>query len=245
MLNRIGSIALALAVLTGTPSIVAQEVPDEETPTTFRGFFMIGWQKLDLDELNSRMVPNGFPSLSENLLSLGGGGWGWKDRFLIGGEGHALLGPDEATADGAYKTQMAGGYGQLDLGYRIYTGERLNVAPVLGLGGGVVSIDLFERSSPTFDEILSDPLTGTHLSASGFHFDVSVAIDARLTRRVKEDGDEDGFAIGFRAGYAFSPGDWDWELNDQTELPGGPQLGISGPYVRFMLGGWSRDSGGG
>lgn len=244
MFGRVASVVLTLTLLTGASTSVAQEVQREEVPGTFRGFFMIGWQRLDLDELNTRMVLSGFPSISEDLVSLGGGFWGWKERVLIGGEGHVLLGSDEVTSDGAFKTRMSGGYGQLDLGYRIYAADRLNVAPIVGLGGGSVSVDLIERSSPVFDEVLGDPLTGAHLSASGFRIDLSVAMDVQLTRRVKEDDSEDGFAVGLRAGYAFSPGGWDWRLNDETDLPGGPGIGLGGPYVRLMVGGWGRDANG-
>lgn len=243
MFERVASVVLTLTALTGASSVVAQDVQREVIPNTSRGFFMVGWQQLDLDELNDRMAPNGFPSLSEDLVSLGGGFWRWKTRFLIGGEGHVLLGPDRTTSDGTFKTRMSGGHGQLDLGYSIYTADRLTVTPMVGLGGGSVSVDLIERSSPVFDDVVGDPRRGAHLSASGFRIDLSVAVDVRLTRRVKDDDSEDGFAIGLRTGYAVSPGGWDWKLNDETDVPGGPQIGISGPYVRVMLGGWGRDAG--
>lgn len=105
-----------------------------------------------------------------------------------------------------------------------------------------MSVELVERGSPTFDDVLDDPLTSTRLTASGFLFDLSVAVDVRVTRSEDEDeeGGEGGFALGIRAGYAHSPGDWDWKVNDDVDAPGGPQMGISGIYLRLMLGGWGR-----
>jgi hypothetical protein len=244
MFKRIAGVALACSAFIGAGDLTAQDDVGAETPGTGQGFFMIGWQKLDLDELNERLIAAGFPSMSEDFLSLGGGGWWMGDRFLIGGEGHALLGSDETTSGGGFKTRIEGGYGQLDLGFPVYRGDRLDVAPILGIGGGSVSVDLLERGSPLFDDVLTDPRTGARLTAEGFNLDLSVAVTWRLTRSVDDDGDEGGFAVGLRGGYAYSLGDWEWKLNDDTEVPGGPQLGTRGVYLRLMLGGWGRGSDG-
>jgi hypothetical protein len=228
-----------LAALIGAQPIVAQGSADDDTHTFGQGFFMIGWQQLDVDELNTRLEANGFPSLSENLLSLGGGGWAVKNDFLIGGEGHGLIGREETTSDGEFMTRLSGGYGQLDLGYRVFASERLGVSPILGIGAGAAAVDLVEvvdDASRTFDDVLSDPLTRTRLTAAGFLFDLSVMLDVRIARN----DDEGGFAFGTRVGYAYSPDGWDWQFNDGVEATGGPDVGIRGFYVRVMVGGWNR-----
>jgi hypothetical protein len=231
---------LMVGVAIGAQSVAAQGPIVVERPPTVKGFFMVGWHGLDLGDLNDRMSVNGFPSSSENVLSLGGGGWVIKNRFLIGGEGHALLGSEETTTDGAFETRLNGGYGQLDLGYRAYSTERLDVYPIIGLGGGTISVDLIERGTPTFDEILADPLTSTKLTADGFLLDLSVAMDVRLTMSDEEDGGQNGLAVGLRAGYTYSPNDWDWKVNNDTDAPGGPEIGVRGAYLRLMFGGWGR-----
>ena len=42
--------------------------------------------------------------------------------------------------------------------------------------------------------------------------------------------------LGLRAGWVLSPIDGHWQLHEQ-DVAGGPELGIDGPYVRFMIGG--------
>ena len=43
-----------------------------------------------------------------------------------------------------------------------------------------------------------------------------------------------------RTGYTFAPGDWTWRLGDETDLPGAPDVGLKGFYIRVMIGGWGR-----
>ena len=42
--------------------------------------------------------------------------------------------------------------------------------------------------------------------------------------------------LGLRAGYTVSPIKGDWTI-DEIEVTGAPQTGITGPYIRFMIGG--------
>ena len=44
---------------------------------------------------------------------------------------------------------------------------------------------------------------------------------------------------GVRAGYYFTPLKGDWMFN-QSNAAGGPDIGITGPYVQFMIGGGGR-----
>jgi hypothetical protein len=44
---------------------------------------------------------------------------------------------------------------------------------------------------------------------------------------------------GVRAGYNFAPLKGDWMFNQSTAA-GGPDIGITGPYVQFMIGGCNK-----
>ena len=45
-----------------------------------------------------------------------------------------------------------------------------------------------------------------------------------------------GFIIGIRAGYQLTPSKADWNLNN-FDIIGGSEIGMKGPFVRFMIGG--------
>ncbi|MGB9665157.1 MAG: hypothetical protein ACPL25_09620 [Ignavibacteria bacterium] len=52
------------------------------------GYFMVGIQKIDVKNLNSLLRNNNYPVLNESYPSIGGGGYGIINNFVIGGEGH-------------------------------------------------------------------------------------------------------------------------------------------------------------
>ena len=236
-----GFVVGALAIVFGlgfSPALLAQEDSATWRDIGGRGFFMIGYQALDLDDLNSRLVAAGLPQSSGDFLTLGGGGFATVGRLLIGGEGHGLLGSDERT--GATETRIAGGHGQFNLGYLVHSTNAVSVYPVLGIGWGEFSLDVVERGDVTFDDVLSDPDRGARTSADGFLLDASVGLEFRPAfGRFYERG-EGGFAIALRTGYTFAPGDWDWKLFAEDDVLNGPNIGVEGFYVRLGIGGWGR-----
>jgi hypothetical protein len=237
MLGRVVCLALVSTCLIHVQTVAAQDGERAEE-WTGEWVFMAGWQRLDVDGLNDRLRTSGFPSFPAGVLSLGGGGWAFKDRFLIGGNGHGLLARERMTSDGTFRANLAGGYGQVDLGYRLYTNERLDVYPIAGFGAGAMTLEIVEQGSATFDEILGNPLTMSRLSSWGFLFDLAAAADVRVTGAGEDEGTGEapggGFSMGIRVGYTFWPGDWEWDV------PGGPEFAVRGLYVRAMVGGWAR-----
>jgi len=238
MLYKTTHFVTLLALLFGCHTLSAQQSAENGEPTVGKGFFMVGWQQLDVDDLNDRLNGNGFPSFSPNMLTIGGGGWAtFGSGLVIGGEGHGLIGGKETTSDAILRSQLAGGYGMLNVGYRAYAGERMDVTPLVGFGVGALSMEVRKRGSLTFDDALADPLTGTSLSAGGFLFDVSAVAAVRVTGHADDgEGSAGGVSLGMRTGYAYSPADWDWKHGD-VDVPGGPGMGVRGFYVRLMIGG--------
>jgi hypothetical protein len=177
--------------------------------------------------------------MSGDYLTLGGGGYGARGRFLIGGEGHGLLGRSETTPGGARQLSTAGGYGLFRVGYLAVAGDALDLYPLLGIGGGGTSVKIAERDAPTFDEVLADPERSATLSTGMFLMDVAVAVSYRVAMGQREEG-EGGFLLGVQAGYTFAPGQASWTLDGINNVAAGPAYQIEGPYVRLSLGGWGR-----
>jgi hypothetical protein len=206
-----------------------------------RGFFQVGLLRLDLDDLNSDLTGAGYPSFDRDALTLGGGGYGSHGRLLIGGEGHAILGGDKTTTDGARRLSLGGGYGLFRVGYVAVSRGGLDVFPLLGIGGGAMSISIAERSAPTFDEVLTDPERAANLSTGMFLMDLALGANYRIAVS-GEDDDPGGFLIGVQVGYTFAPGSSSWTLDEVNNVAGGPELQIEGPYVRLSLGGWGSET---
>ena len=204
-----------------------------------RGFLLAGVRRLDLDDLNDRLVRHSYPALSGSMLSLGGAGWAVRGRLMIGGEGHGLIGSSKTTSNGALRTGLTAGYGMLDLGYRAYQRDELEIYPMLGLGAGGVVLQIAERSAPTFDDVLENPGRSARLSSAVFLLSPSVGLDYRFSGHRLRYG-QGGPAVGLRLGYIFSTTSGDWRLDDRNDVSNAPELGLGGPFITLMLGGWGE-----
>ncbi len=201
------------------------------------GYFMVGSSVIDLKALNSKLEEKGYPSLSDNLLSLGGGGYGIIGRVMIGGEGHGLIG--KGGTEKGYKTSVGGGYGFFNLGYVVYSRNNLKVYPLIGLGVGGMTFTIVEERSLSFDEILDDPKRGVWLSTGGFLLNLALGTEylLKLGEVEKEEG---GLILGARIGYVLAPFKDGWKM-DEIGVSGGPEASVAGPYLRLMIGGGGRE----
>jgi hypothetical protein len=206
-----------------------------------RGYFMVGKSFLDMDELNTRLKENGYATFSDSPVSLGAGGHGIvRDRFVIGGEGHALLSrTEESTIGGVdYGSRLSAGYGFFDVGVLAMRAGGLDVYPMLGLGGGGVSLDIRQSRIGSFEDLLEDPDRSATLSTWSFLINLGLGIDYLAVLGEGRNG-EGGIVIGLRSGYIFSPFNGDWDFKGET-LPGGPEPGLNGAYIRLTIGGGGR-----
>jgi hypothetical protein len=223
-----------LGLLVG-PCFSADESPNKGEG---RGYFMIGGNQLDMDDLNRRLMANGFTRFSDDYISLGGGGHAIvNERIIIGGEGHALLGRTKSSTvvNVDYGSKLSAGYGFFDLGYVVLRSGGFDAYPLLGIGGGGISMNFVESEVGSFDDVLQNPSRGSKLSTWDLLVSVGFGMDHLYVLGGNEQG-EGGLVLGLRAGYIFSPFEGDWKFEGET-LPGGPDFGITGPYIRLMIGG--------
>ena len=227
---RKGAALAAALLLAGTsPGIHAQE---GETRAG-HGYFLAGFHQLDLDELNQRLRGRGIPAFEDAFVTLGGGGHAEIGRLLLGGEGHALL--EQSETSGAYQRKLAGGLGFFDVGFVLARPERLRAYTLLGLGAGGINLKTYERQLPSFDEVLDEPRRASDVASGGVLAQLSLGADVLLRVRETPRG-TGGLTLGARVGYVFAPWVSEWQLNG-AEAPGGPEVGLGGPYLRISLGG--------
>lgn len=211
-----------------------------------RGAFQVGYQTPDIDGLNTALANSAFPGFDDGLVTLGGFGFITKGRLIIGGEGHGFLPREEDTADGAYRTRLSGGYGLFNLGYMAYSEDRLDVYPIVGVGGGAMQLDLIERGSPVFGDVLDNPGRSSRLMSDTWLLSAALGVDWRLggepgheTGEDDEAGERGGLFVGLRGGWMWAPGDINWELDELNDVAGGPNTAPTGFFVRVSVGGGS------
>lgn len=239
------TIAVSATTLAAMPA-TAQPVAPGDSVVEGRGYFSIGWASLDLNELNSQLIGRGYASFPETRLTIGGGGHGIRGRWVLGGEGQALIGKSQDATRGGqnYETVLNGGYGFFNVGYLAAKRGHLHAYPFAGIGGAGAQLQIRESSAPTFDDVLRDPGRGASMTAGGLVLQVGVAVDQLFVLRSQESAAQNrqsGLVFGIRVGYVFMPAQSAWRLNS-TRVAAGPDMGLGGPYVRFVVGGGGRRS---
>ena len=214
---------------------LGQEKRTEVKENGGMGYSMFGSSIIDIKDLNAKLESKGFSSMSDNFFSVGGGGHAIiNNKVIIGGEGHTLLG-DEVTS-GNYQHSIIMGYGFFNLGYIGYSTKYLRVYPLLGLGFGGMNLKIAEKvTSLSFDDVLDNPERRVELSTGGFLLNLAIGIDYLIKMEEEEEG-RAGFVLGVRAGYTLSPFKSGCHM-DEIEISGAPEMGMTGPYIRVMIGG--------
>lgn len=198
------------------------------------GYFMFGQSILNIENFNAALRNNGYNTISDSFVSFGGGGKAVINNIVIGGEGHGLVGKEEDIGNG-YKASISGGYGFFNMGYVVFNIEDLHIYPLLGIGGGGISVKISEISLPSFSDILNNPKRGVELSTGGLILSLSLCTEYLLSLGDRGySNKKGGILLGLRLGYTWSA-NYNWTL-DGSNIPGAPNVGINGYFVRFSLG---------
>jgi hypothetical protein len=218
-----------------TTAAFSQEKPAGKVAYGGVGYFQMGYAFFNQGNLNQLLNASGMPELENGSLSLGGGGHSIIRNFIVGGEGHGLIGNESENNN--YKVSQSGGYGFFNLGYLVVQKPAFNVYPILGIGGGGSSVTITDkRNLPSnFGDLLANPNQQSNLSKGGFMLNFSLGADYFIAGETNDKSTE-GFLIGLRVGYLLELNQNNWSIAGQ-ELSGGPDSGISGPFVRLTIGG--------
>ncbi len=187
---------------------------------------------VNIKDLNTRLENLKYSKMSDNFISAGGGIHAVSDGLVIGGEGHRISGKKAESKD--FETSISIFYGFFYLGHSLYSTENLILYPSVGVGAGRFSLKILEKGSLTFDEVLKGPKRSTRLSISGLLINPSLGFDYLLSLRKTEE-EISGIVIGLRIGYIFAPVKGNWSM-EGIKVFEGPKMGITGPYIRLIIG---------
>jgi hypothetical protein len=193
---------------------------------------MFGGSFLDIGRLSTALERSGYSGFSGDFFTLGGGGHVVIGRLVLGGEGHGFSGKSSGNA--RFKTALSGGCGFFNLGYVLYSGKGLRIYPLCGLGAGSITLNITDRRTASFEDVLDDPGRSARLSTSGFLLNLGLQAEKFIGFGSRSRG-EGGLVIGVRAGYTFAPVKGGWEL-EKMEIEGGPGTAFAGPYIRLIIG---------
>ncbi|HUF13382.1 MAG TPA: hypothetical protein VMN78_09800 [Longimicrobiales bacterium] len=194
----------------------------------FRIYAMGGWAEVDVDEMNARLggLPEPYTPVDDDMVVVGGGLHARMKRVLAGVEGAVLLSLEEAQVADARRAAFSGFHGAILVGFSILQTEGLDIYPLVQLGGAGASLEVQERGDPSWDDVLGDPGRSSTLSTFTVYGAGGVGIEYAFPG---------GFFAGLRGTWAYTPSSDGWSAEDGDVL-GGPEVALSGPNLRLMIG---------
>jgi hypothetical protein len=197
------------------------------------GGFMIGGKQYNTSSYN-HFMSDGVDDLMNNLIRIGGGGYGIFNNWIVGGYGFYQGGDNKSTSwPGTTGQQqinysLEGGGGYLTLGYVAFKKDNLLLFPKTGIGLESLSLNKVQKEDLSFQ---SDEYYSSEYTWNSLMLDLGVGLDWFPF--------ENGMKLGLRAGYNLSLSrDADWKhsggdfTNDQL-----PENDLDGFYLQLLIGG--------
>jgi hypothetical protein len=220
---------LLTGILLLTSRYYAQETAS--TGKLYGGFgaFGFSWEQLNIGSLNTALTGNGYGQLQTSVPSFGGGGYFCIGNILIGGYGSWLSSTQTHNADNS--ANFKGGYGSFMMGYAFAKGKRSLFYPAIGIGGGGFDLVINEKSSSAnFSQQINKPNGTLNAGAGGWIVNAQIGY-----QRFFGGKDLEGFLVGVKAGYKFSPA---WTISSTSgPMDNAPAINMNGLYVTITLGG--------
>jgi len=157
-------------------------------------------------------------------------------NFIVSGDGAGLQGMSSKNENTA--CNLEGGYGQFNLGYIVYSGKRSILYPTVGIGGGGYTVEMTKLGSgmsSNFNQQLQTPSGMFKVTAGGWMLNGQITYQYFLHPETTQ-----GFFIGLREGYRYSPKNWEMKMNN-AGLTNAPKINMNGFYASIIIGGGGID----
>jgi hypothetical protein len=195
-------------------------------------YVMFGLNHMGASTLNDFLYTRGHPTVVSDYLSLGFGGHIIHNKLVLGFEVVKLFEKESATVK-EFNTAAGAKYSVLNFGYLAHSKKGLMYYPYLGVGLGELKLRIRENSIDSFEDF-TGAQKGSESKRRNSLVNVGGALDYFHKYNPKKKG-KNSLMMGIRAGYLFSPWRFKWRVN-HVAVPDGPNSGISGFYIRFVLG---------
>jgi PDZ domain-containing secreted protein len=191
------------------------------------GYFGPGYMSFDYSALNTIFTNRHLPSLDKNQFVFGGGGWGQGDRIRLGGFG---LGGSQTVSNDTLSVEVGYGAGFFEMGYNIVNAKHFLLTPIIGIGGGGLTIKITSLSynPANLDDVMNHPGGISTVTTGGITMFPGLSIDIPIS-----------FAgLSIKGGYMWTPMKGAWMVENFGKI-NGPGFDLKGPFVTLnvMFGG--------
>ena len=235
-------LALTLSLLSCSAAMACEDDSDCDFEDDFglNIFFNIGYNSLDLNNLNKTFEADGYRPFGQDQLKMGGSLQLFFGNIMTEFEGSGIM--NQPVLNDKYVTKMSAGHALFNLGYAIQPIDELRIYPFVGLGMGMIDIQFNQRNLVlSFSEFLNDPGRQAKLSTALFLLNTGLGINYTLP------GDFP-LTLGLKGGYLWTPfeSNW-WQLHDTLDkdatqergaanVSDGPGVKLNGPYLNLAIG---------
>ena len=221
-LHAVGAADGAAQLRPGSPNPGMRPEPE------IRFYGLGGYAQLDLDELNARLaaLDEPYSPVSEDMVVFGLGIHGRLDRFIVGVEAAGMVSVEDSEMGDERQAEFSAFLGSALLGFSIIQSYGFDFYPMVQAGFAGATLDVEQREDPSWDDMLEDPGRSTILTTGTFYGAGGVSMDYTF---------RGGFFLGVRGTWAWTPGSDSWS-DEKGDVLGGPEVDLSGPSVRLLIG---------
>lgn len=257
--RRLGFPSLVAALVWASPASAQASAPphDGGTPSTqhapdglardatlldeISGSLVVGPGWFDPGDLGDRLRAHGFEDVDTQTVLLGLSGRIIFDNAIALGAAGAILGRGAVDGSGEYDATL--GYNTLraEAGYAVLHSDTWLLLPKLTLGVYSATLALNDDRDATFDELLEQPGTTTHLSSRGVLMGALLDFEFRFAPGRTDNTARGFFGVGIEGGYFYSLPMSSWRLDSEASVKDGPDAPLTGGFVGVTLGGGVLD----
>lgn len=223
---------IILQILIFIPLVYSKK---QSTPGVYHGklFAGIGGAFFDFYDLNSRLNKTSYPSVGNEYLHFGANYQLIYNKVITDFEYYKIA--INNNRNDTYKTSLQGEYGFVNIGFLVVSARHFQLYPLVGVGGGTINLEITQEGEFSFDNILQNSQNIVKMSKSGAVINIGLGADFIIS--VDKKKSSPAFLIGIRGGYTYDTSGTEWTANGLA-IDNGPAVGLSGFYVRLMLGMW-------
>lgn len=238
MKKTYATVIAALCLLCGQAAAQNTVLSDLVKGTHFQAALGFKYQQIDFQTLNTQLMAEDYPALSEDIRSIGfltqriSNNWVLSFTTFYSFTNEETLNRKEVE----YRQQQW----SLGAGYNVLSSEKLKLVPSLmaTLGRNVLLVQDKRNAATTFQGLLDDPDIEAGFRNFSYLADVGLALHYQLFRKTtqQEIGRRSSwYPLILKAGYQFELGAGDFNVDGET-VTGVPEIGLNGFYVTAYIG---------
>ena len=221
-------------------SLIAQQAEEDKEidevqyiPLKFGAGLSLGYGYMDVSKLHV-FVADDISKFSKHHFMVGATAFATRKHFVYGLTGFAITG-DLINSD-SINISLNGGVGTFDFGYLILDRKKINIYPMIGIGGSGYGLHVVKNKDVSVSHISKNPDQEINISKGGFVADLSLNINIIPPYNEKNNSNS-GIMTGVKLGYIYSLPSTDWRFSG-ADIIGGPSFGLSMVYIKIILGGF-------